>query len=89
MPSKNQMFAQIALGKIYWQQNKPEQAEKILKEAYNIALSKDTYKSSELEILKILTPIAILKNDIEQEITWRRKIDHLEKILKIMMVLKR
>lgn len=79
---QNQMFAQIALGKIYWQQNNPEQAEKILKEAYNIALSKDTYKSSELEILKILTPIAILKNDIEQEITWRRKIDHLEKILK-------
>lgn len=79
---QNQMFAQIALGKIYWQQNKPEQSEKTLKEAYNIALSKDTYKSSELEILKILTPIAILKNDIEQEITWRRKIDHLEKILK-------
>lgn len=79
--TKNKMFAQILLAKVELKRNNKKDAEINLNEALKIAESKPYFKSSELEILKLITNHSLHTKTAEAELTLRKRIDQLEKEL--------
>lgn len=75
---QNTMYALILLSKAYLRTNQVVLAKKSIEEAKEIALKKDYYKSSLLQIQEIIKTIAINEKDEKLELISQRSIDQLK-----------
>lgn len=80
--SKNTMFASILLAKYELANNNKQSAKKALEEAEKIAITKQYYNVSELEIVKLKLDL-IDPNAFDEELILRRKLSELEEKIKL------
>lgn len=75
---QNTMFASTQLAKFWIESEKWDQAASMLTEALTIARSKAYFKKNEYEITKLQIIVAQHKNNFNEELVARRKLDTLE-----------
>ncbi|SHL06254.1 hypothetical protein SAMN05443634_105274 [Chishuiella changwenlii] len=80
---RNLMFAKIRLGKLYLKLNEVNLAKDILNEAQIYASTKNHLNSFEHDIYSLLLEIAVKTKSDNEELIARRKLDELDKSLKI------
>lgn len=79
---QNTMFASIILGQLYIATKQWELATQALDKAERIAKSKDYFKSSELEIIKLKLQIIQHNPDFDAELSLRRRMNILDEKLR-------
>jgi len=79
---RNTMFAQLQLGKMYWDRADINKAYNTLKKVQQFAGSKSYLKGFEFEAAELLLRIAIHRNDAAEELLLRRNLDTLGKMLR-------
>lgn len=79
---RNTMFAQLQLGKMYWEKEDIDKAYNTLKKVQQYAGSKSYLKGFEYEAAELLLQIAIHRNDAAEELFLRRSLDTIGKIIK-------
>jgi len=79
---RNTMFAQLQLGKMYWEKADINKAYNTLRKVQQFAGSKSYLKGFEFEAAELLLLIAIHRNDAVEELFLRRSLDTLGKIVK-------
>lgn len=78
---KNVMFAQIRLGNLYLEQKKLNAAKQVFNLALEYIHTQEKLKSWEADVNKALLSIAILENNANDELNFRRKLDFLRPIV--------
>ncbi len=78
---RNNMFAQIRLGKLYLQLQQIDDAKIVLNKAKNYSVTKQYLNTFSKEIYVLLLDIALKQNDVQTEFDARRKIDELETLI--------
>lgn len=79
---RNTMFARLQLGKMYWEKADITKAYSTLKKVQQYAGSKSYLKAFEFEAAELLLQIAIHRNDSAEELSLRRSLDTLGKMLR-------
>lgn len=75
--NRNAMFAQLQLGKLYWEKGDIEQAYTALTTAKQYAASKTYLKGFEKETVELLLQIVVQQKDTTEELLLRRELDSL------------
>lgn len=80
---RNTMYAQIQLGKLYFEHGNIDKAEEIVKKALLYANSKPYLTGFVKEIIELQLKIAQAKHDDQSELVLRKKLDKIDQYLSI------